>query len=80
MLRFGFPAGPAVLGLILGPLAEANLRRALITDGWASVFTSPIALVLLAISVAALVLPPLRQRAKRRQKTSADPDEAALVP
>ena len=78
MLRFGFPAGPAVLGLILGPLAEANLRRALITDGWASVFTSPIALVLLAISVAALVVPPLRAQLKRRKAVGAGADQAKV--
>lgn len=67
MLRFGFPPGPAVLGLLLGPLAESNLRRALVTDGWASVYTSPIALVLLAIAAAALFLPPLRHAVKRRK-------------
>lgn len=78
MLRFGFPAGPAVLGLILGPLAEANLRRALITDGWASVFTSPIALVLLAISAAALVVPPLRAQLKRRKAVGAGADQAKV--
>lgn len=80
MLRFGFPAGPAVLGLILGPLAEANLRRALITDGWNSVFTSPIALLLLAISAAALIVPPLRQRAKRRRLAAARVPEQTPLP
>ncbi|MCC9206534.1 tripartite tricarboxylate transporter permease [Arthrobacter sp. zg-Y769] len=78
MLRFGFPAGPAVLGLILGPLAESNLRRALITDGWASIFTSPIAMVLLAIAVAALVVPPVRQHAKRRRIAGTAAEEARV--
>jgi putative tricarboxylic transport membrane protein len=79
MLRFGFPAGPAVLGLILGPLAEANLRRALITDGWASVFTSPIAVVLLVISAAALVLPPLRGLVRRRKLANEGKDVPILT-
>lgn len=79
MLRFGFPAGPAVLGLILGPLAEANLRRALITDGWASVFTSPIALVLLAISVAALAVPPVRARLKQRRAARTAAERPAVA-
>ena len=29
MRRFGWPVAPAVIGLILGPVAETNLRRAL---------------------------------------------------
>ena len=34
MRRFGWPVAPAVIGLILGPIAETNLRRALaISDG-----------------------------------------------
>ncbi|MFC7401108.1 tripartite tricarboxylate transporter permease [Citricoccus sp. GCM10030269] len=65
MLRFGFPAGPAVLGLILGPLAESNLRRTLIGDGWGGFLSSPIALVLFAVSAAALLLPAARQIARQ---------------
>ncbi|WP_313816833.1 tripartite tricarboxylate transporter permease [Citricoccus sp.] len=79
MLRFGFPAGPAVLGLILGPLAESNLRRTLIGDGWAGFLTSPIALVLFAISAAALLLPPLRQMRLRRKQALKDKDEGLSV-
>ncbi len=38
MRRFGWPVAPAVIGLILGPIAETNLRRALaISDGDLSV-------------------------------------------
>ncbi|MET1155280.1 tripartite tricarboxylate transporter permease [Arthrobacter sp.] len=80
MLRFGFPPGPAVLGLILGPLAESNLRRALITDGWTSVFTSPIAMVLLLIAAAALILPPLRQLVKRRKAANEGKNVSATLP
>lgn len=71
MLRFGFPAGPLVLGLILGPLAESNLRRALvISDGSLDVFvTSPISLVLLILSCAAIALPIVQRR--RRGKGGA---------
>ncbi|NUL48513.1 hypothetical protein F7P69_25375 [Cellulosimicrobium funkei] len=79
MLRFGFPAGPAVLGLILGPLAESNLRRTLIGDGWAGFLTSPIALVLFAISAAALLLPPLRQMRLRRKHAMKGKDEGLSV-
>jgi putative tricarboxylic transport membrane protein len=66
MRRFEFPAGPLVLGLILGPLAESNLRRALvISEGSPAVFfTSPISLVLLLLSAAAIVYPILQRRRK----------------
>ncbi len=59
MRRFRIPVGPAILGLILLPLAEAQFRRALaISQGDVSVFvTRPIALILLLTAVAALLLP-----------------------
>lgn len=68
MLRLGFPAGPTVLGLILGPLAEANLRRTLIGGGWESFLASPIAMILFIVSAAALLFPPLREMSRRRKE------------
>jgi len=53
MKRTGFPAGPVVLGLLLGPLAEANLRRALVIDGTAGFLTNPIAAIILGFAVLA---------------------------
>lgn len=55
MKRTGFPAGPVVLGLLLGPLAESNLRRALVIDGAGGMLTNPIAAVILAFAVLAFV-------------------------
>ncbi len=59
MRVFGYPIAPIVVGLILGPMAEQQLRRALsISQGdWTVLFTSPIAAVLLAIAAAALIVP-----------------------
>jgi putative tricarboxylic transport membrane protein len=59
--KMDFPPGPLVLGMLLGPLLEANLRRTLaITNGDYSLFIkSPICLVLLIISIVSLVIPPL---------------------
>jgi putative tricarboxylic transport membrane protein len=53
MRRFGFPVAPAVIGLILGPLAESQFRRALaISQGDPTVFlTHPISATLLALAV-----------------------------
>ena len=59
MRRFGFPVAPAVIGLILGPLAEAQFRRALsISQGDLSVFvTQPISASLLALTALLIVGP-----------------------
>ncbi|WP_298819296.1 tripartite tricarboxylate transporter permease [Chloroflexus sp.] len=59
MRRFRIPIGPAILGLILMPLAEAHFRRALaISQGDLSVFvTRPIALSLLLATLVAIILP-----------------------
>lgn len=59
-----FPMGPLVLALILGPMAESNLRRALvISQGDLSIFvTRPIALVLLSVTAASLLWPLVRRR------------------
>jgi putative tricarboxylic transport membrane protein len=61
MRRFGYPIAPVVVGLILGPLAEQQLRRALaISQGDLTVLMStPISILLLLLALAALVIPAL---------------------
>ncbi|WP_448536564.1 tripartite tricarboxylate transporter permease [Pseudothermotoga sp.] len=58
------PLGPIVLALILGPMAEANMRRALILSGgsFTTFFTRPISLVLLILSAASLLTSVIRKR------------------
>ena len=73
MRRFSIPAGPVVLGLLLGKLAESNLRRALEIGGVSNILTSPIAVAMLAVSLLALVLPALRAMRQRRRTTPATP-------
>ncbi|MCW5548209.1 MAG: tripartite tricarboxylate transporter permease [Opitutaceae bacterium] len=68
-----FPLGPLVLGLILGPMMESNLRRALILnrDDWFGTLTnSPLALFLLIAAMASLVLPLLKQPRKQAKQPS----------
>ncbi|MBB5224080.1 putative tricarboxylic transport membrane protein [Amaricoccus macauensis] len=57
--RFSYPIAPVVVGLILGPLAEQQLRRALaISQGDPSVLVhSPAAIILYTIAAIALLLP-----------------------
>jgi putative tricarboxylic transport membrane protein len=67
MRRFDFPVAPCIIGLILGPLAEEQMRRALsISQGDASVFfTHPLSAALLALAAVALV-GPIVWRLRRR--------------
>ncbi len=66
MRRHEFPVAPCIIGLILGPLAEAQFRRALsISQGDPSVFvTHPLSAVLLALAAAVIVVPIALRRFK----------------
>ena len=69
MRRFDFPTAPVVVGMILGPLAEAQMRNALsIGEGHWSIFVQrPGSLFLLVVVVLVLLLPRL-MRLRRRLK------------
>ena len=58
---------PAVIGLILGPMAEAQFRRAMtISQGDPSVFvTHPLSLALLVIALLVIIMPPVLRRMRR---------------
>jgi putative tricarboxylic transport membrane protein len=64
MRRLDIPVAPAVIGLILGPIAEQQMRRALsISEGQFSVFlTEPVSATLLLVSLLVLVAPPIWRR------------------
>jgi putative tricarboxylic transport membrane protein len=59
MRRFDFPIAPVILGVILGPLMEAQFRRTLlVSDGDFGAFLErPFAVVLLVLAILALVVP-----------------------
>jgi putative tricarboxylic transport membrane protein len=70
MRRFDFPTAPVVVGMILGPLAEAQMRNAVsIGEGSFLVFVQrPMSLVLLLVVLAVLIVPRvMRARALRRE-------------
>ena len=64
MRRFDYPVAPAVVGMILGPMAETQLRRALqIRNGDPMVLLqSPIAATLIVVAAIALLGPLLWSR------------------
>lgn len=59
LIKLDFSMSPIVIGIILGPMAETNLRRSLVmSEGDYSVFvTRPICLSFLIIAVVTLFLP-----------------------
>ncbi len=68
--KANIPLGPLVLGLILGPMMESNLRRALILSrgDWTEPLTQPIVLFFLAATLLSLLLPLLKRRAAGRAR------------
>jgi len=68
-LKLGFEPAPMLLGFVLGPMMEENLRRALaVSRGDASVFiTRPISATLLAISALLLIAVLLPKVSRVRQ-------------
>ncbi|MDA7417524.1 tripartite tricarboxylate transporter permease [Xenophilus arseniciresistens] len=69
MRRFDFPTAPVVVGMILGPLAEAQLRNAVsIGEGSAMVFLQrPMSLALIVVVLAVLILPRLFKHLSQRK-------------
>ena len=85
MRRFDFPTAPVIIGMILGPLAEAQFRRAMtISNGdWTVFFTHPLSLTLLTLALIALVAPRVwsfieRRRCADRSMCPAMPERESL--
>jgi len=73
MMLASIPVYPAVIGVILGPLLESEMRRALVISGgdWSTFVTRPGSAAILAVAIVALVLPNLLARLKRRRLQAA---------
>ena len=67
MRRFSFPTAPVIVGMILGPLAEAQMRNALsIGEGkWGVFLERPMSLTLLVVVLMVLILPRLMKLRKK---------------
>jgi putative tricarboxylic transport membrane protein len=77
MRRYDFPIAPVILGVILGPLMETQLRRAMTASGndVGIFFDRPLTVVLLVIALAAFVVPQLPGVGRRRSSVAADSEE-----
>jgi putative tricarboxylic transport membrane protein len=70
MRRFDFPTAPVIVGMILGPMAEAQFRNAMsIGEGKLSVFIErPLSASVLLLCVLVIALPVvLRKRAAKAE-------------
>jgi putative tricarboxylic transport membrane protein len=69
MRRFDFPTAPVIVGMILGPMAEAQMRNALsIGEGhWSVLVERPLSATIFAICALVLLLPPASRWIQRRR-------------
>lgn len=69
MKKHGFPASPLILAMILGPMAESEMRRALVmSEGSYAIFmTRPISAVLIILAALSIIAPILFRFIKYRK-------------
>jgi putative tricarboxylic transport membrane protein len=84
MRRFGFSAAATVLGMVLGVMAESELRRSLIIShgSWAIFLTRPASAVLLCLTLGVLVYPLVLSALRHRRggRVAAGPAAAPPAP
>lgn len=70
MRKHGFAVAPMILGVILGPLAERELGKALIIShgNWITLVNSPIALFFYGISILSVTYSLLSSRSSRKKE------------
>ncbi len=70
--RYGFPVAPLILGLILGPLLEKNLRRAIqvSNDGAWGIVSRPLTAAILLVVVVNFCMPLVRTWMRNRKAAS----------
>ena len=69
--RVGIPVAPLTLGYVLGPTVELNFRTAIMAfrGDALSLFTRPIAILLLAVAVIMLIWPSAKKHIAKRKTT-----------
>jgi len=69
MERYDYPLAPIILGIVLGPIAEENLRQAMIIsdNNPLALVSSPLSAILIGLSILSLFSPQLRRLWARRR-------------
>ena len=67
--RYGYPAAPVVLGIVLGKLIEYNFRRGLIMGGYSVFFTDKLAFFVLLLAMFSLFYPLIKAGVNRYAKS-----------
>ena len=70
MRKYGYPVAPLILGVILGPMAEANLNRAMLNSNNSPLILlqRPFSLTFLILAVVAVSVPVINSyRAKKKE-------------
>ena len=70
MRKYGYPVAPLILGVILGPMAESNLNRAMIASGNNPIILlqRPFSLAFLILAVISIVVPLISSYVSKRKK------------
>ena len=66
--RYGYPAAPVVLGIVLGKLIEYNFRRGIIMGGYGVFYTDTLAFFVLLLAMFSLFYPLIRAGLSRYKK------------
>jgi len=67
--RYGIPAAPVVLGVVLGRIMEMSFRQAMMIGGTASFYTRPLTLIFLTLAILSVFVPIVQGR-KAEKKAS----------
>ena len=73
MRKLNYPVAPAVLAIVLGPLAERSLRQSLISSQgeFTTFIERPISLTCILIALALVSYPVISKMMKRRREAQA---------
>lgn len=71
MSQLGFPVIPMLLGIVLGPIAEPNLRKALINSSgdWTIFLTKPLSLIFIVLALITFFTPLIRTYISKKSNT-----------
>ena len=68
--KFGYPVTPLILGVILGPMAEQEFRRALqsAAGDWSVLVSTPFTVTIYALLALVLIVPQVVKLVRSKQQ------------